>query len=175
MSLLNVIEFSPSDPEACFEAVHTHVVNPGIGNYLEFPVATLRVTTGTEFQNLGDTLNRGCYGYVSFGYPSALIDFKVGQYLYYPPEYINYDHQAFVPPYQRAGYVCRVWVRKGVRLLINWGEHSPLETGAVLLLPGSPPQSFPDPTTGKLLIKGSSEVSVGGAVNLRGNMLIEIK
>ena len=173
--LLSCVEFTPTDPEGVFRSVHTHVINPGIGNYQEFPTERLQAISGTEFKNVNDSLNRGCYGYVSFGFESGLIDQIRGQYLYYPPDYINYDHQVFAPPSGTIGYACRIWIRKGVQLLINWAEDSPLSTGATLMLPGEAPRLFPDPATGKFQIKGSSEVNLGGVIQVRGNASVELR
>ena len=141
--MYNVLDFKVSSPGNAFGWVHTHVTRVGPGNYLEFPYETLRCIGNCEFQNVGDTLNRGVYGYLSFGYGSQLSDKVPGQYLFAPPDYINYDHQTFRVPTNAIMDACRVWVRKGCTIQMKWLEYPPATVSSVLILPGKPPQAFP--------------------------------
>lgn len=104
------------------ELIWVHAIEDGIRSHLEFgnPESIIVIPTSppiTSGMLLGDDLNRGVFGYVSFGYyPDKTWQGDLIQNGHFDEgEFINWVWTRYMPRSERADFV-RLWCREGVEL-----------------------------------------------------------
>ena len=139
--MLSPVDIQARHVSDFYTAIHIEVIDPGVSNFLEFPVEVVRMARADEFVNADDDLVRGVFGYLCWGIVAPHVDSSGLCVAWYSPSFINWRHTVCIPPADvaagefRPNYA-RIWMRKNVKANIYTYIEAPGQVGGVILTPG---------------------------------------